>query len=181
MLAIPTTTALIERLAVDRALRQICGWERRAQVPRKQRSLAPSPSSRRALPERMHEALVDVVICGRIVGQISRDATEIEAREKPTPKEADDNKDDPPPGLTAAQARTSAQGRATAEALAARIERQSSQTIDQMRAALPTQCDVGSKKNSKGYKETWIGYKLHIDAANGNVPVACDAHRRFHP
>src|SRR5271167_3940154 len=34
-----------------------------------------------------------------------------------------------------------------------------------MLADLPTACDVGSKKNSKGYKETWIGYKLHMDAA----------------
>jgi len=28
-------------------------------------------------------------------------------------------------------------------------------------AELPVYCDVGTKKNSKGYKETWIGYKLH--------------------
>ena len=34
-------------------------------------------------------------------------------------------------------------------------------------------CDVGSKKNSKGYKETWIGYKLHLDVACGQIPVSC--------
>ena len=28
---------------------------------------------------------------------------------------------------------------------------------------LPTACDVGMKKDSKGYKSTWVGYKLHID------------------
>ena len=38
---------------------------------------------------------------------------------------------------------------------------------------LPTACDVGSKKNSKGYKETWIGYKLHLDVACGQIPVSC--------
>jgi len=42
-----------------------------------------------------------------------------------------------------------------------------------MLAELPTACDVGSKKNSKGYKETWIGYKLHLDVACGQIPVAC--------
>ncbi|MBF0527582.1 MAG: transposase, partial [Deltaproteobacteria bacterium] len=26
---------------------------------------------------------------------------------------------------------------------------------------------------SKGYKETWTGYKLHIDAADGQIPVSC--------
>ena len=33
VLAIPTTAALIERLAVDRTLRRICGWERRSDLP----------------------------------------------------------------------------------------------------------------------------------------------------
>jgi hypothetical protein len=29
------------------------------------------------------------------------------------------------------------------------------------------------KKNSKGYKTSWTGYKLHIDAADGGIPVSC--------
>ena len=36
---------------------------------------------------------------------------------------------------------------------------------------LPTACDVGSKKNSKSFKETWTGYKLPIDTADGDIPV----------
>ncbi len=27
---------------------------------------------------------------------------------------------------------------------------------------LPRLCDIGCRKNSKGYKETWVGYKLHL-------------------
>ena len=42
-----------------------------------------------------------------------------------------------------------------------------------MLADLPTACDVGCKKNSKGYKEAWTGYKLHIDVASGQIPVSC--------
>jgi len=38
---------------------------------------------------------------------------------------------------------------------------------------LPDQCDVGTKKNSKGYKETWTGYKLHVDSIDGQIPVSC--------
>ncbi len=38
---------------------------------------------------------------------------------------------------------------------------------------LPRACNVGTKKNSKGYKETWVGYKLHIDAADGQIPISC--------
>jgi hypothetical protein len=43
----------------------------------------------------MHAALVERTLEGRIVGVIARDATEIEAREKPAPKDA--NVDPPPP------------------------------------------------------------------------------------
>jgi hypothetical protein len=34
---------------------------------------------------------------------------------------------------------------------------------------LPSHCNVGTKKNSKGYKETWIGYKLHLDCIDGDI------------
>ena len=36
---------------------------------------------------------------------------------------------------------------------------------------IPVSCDVGTKKNSQGYKETWIGYKLHIDTACNGLPL----------
>ena len=42
-----------------------------------------------------------------------------------------------------------------------------------MLAELPKPCDVGEKRNSKGYKSTWIGYKLHIDTADGGIPISC--------
>ena len=31
---------------------------------------------------------------------------------------------------------------------------------------------MGTKRNAKGYKESWRGYRLHIDAADGDVPVS---------
>ncbi len=39
-------------------------------------------------------------------------------------------------------------------------------------ADLPTCCDVGTKKNSKSYKESWIGYKFHLDVADGGIPIS---------
>ena len=42
-----------------------------------------------------------------------------------------------------------------------------------MLADLPRACDVGAKQNAKGYRETWIGYKLHIDTADGEIPISC--------
>ena len=29
-----------------------------------------------------------------------------------------------------------------------------------------------AKKNSKGYKISWIGYKLHIDVADRGIPIS---------
>jgi hypothetical protein len=46
-------------------------------------------------------------------------------------------------------------------------------TLEEMLDEPPKACNVGSKKNSKGYKETWVGYKLHIDAAGGQIPISC--------
>ena len=38
---------------------------------------------------------------------------------------------------------------------------------------LPTRCDVGTKRNAKGHQVSWTGYKLHIDCADGDIPVSC--------
>lgn len=45
-------------------------------------------------------------------------------------------------------------------------------TLSDMIADLPTACDVGTKQNSKGYKESWIGYKRHLDVADGGIPIS---------
>ena len=37
---------------------------------------------------------------------------------------------------------------------------------------LPTQCDIGAKKNSKGHDQYWRGYKLHLDVADGQMPIS---------
>src|ERR1035441_2874224 len=46
-------------------------------------------------------------------------------------------------------------------------------TLAAMLADLPMGCAVGTKRNAKGYKTSWIGYKLHIDTADGDIPVSC--------
>jgi hypothetical protein len=177
VLGIPTTKALIERLAVDKPLRHILGWERRSQVPSEATfSRAFAEFAQGDLPDKMHLALIERSLGGRIVGVIARDATEIEAREKPAVKEANDKKDDPPPPDGAQPPRKRGRPRKDEERPKpepTRLERQASQNVNQMLAELPTACDVGCKKNSKGYKETWVGYKLHIDVACGQIPISC--------
>ena len=40
-----------------------------------------------------------------------------------------------------------------------------------MLVELPRGCDRGTKCNAQGYKNSWNGYKLHIDTADCGVPV----------
>jgi hypothetical protein len=170
VLTIPTTSALIERLQIDRALRRICGWERRSEVPSEATfSRAFAEFAAQGLPERVHEQLVRRHLQDHIVGHISRDATEIEAREKPRRRSSDDP---PPPAPPKRKRGRPRKHEVLPPKPLTRIEQQRTQSLDEMRAGLPTQCDVGVKRNSKGFRETWIGYKLHLDTANGIVPVA---------
>ena len=54
-----------------------------------------------------------------------------------------------------------------------RLERQASQTLPQMLADLPNACSIGTKRNAKGHTTSWTGYKLHIDTADGDIPISC--------
>ena len=169
----PTTRVLTEMLSSDKSLRQLCGWQRLGEVPSEATfSRAFAAFSASGLPSRLHAALIAETHADRLVGHISRDSTAIEAREKPvkqappvaeTPvvkhKRGRPRKDEvrPPPPLSRIEQQLDM------------AERGLSATA--MLAELPRDCDVGSKLNAKGYKVSWIGYKLHIDSADGEIPV----------
>ena len=54
-----------------------------------------------------------------------------------------------------------------------RLQRQGAMTLEEMLKELPKACDTGVKSTRKGYLERWTGYKLHIDAIDGGIPVSC--------
>ena len=117
------------------------------------------------LPQRVHEALIGNTHRDRLVGRLSRDSTAIEAREKPAAKE----KAPPPPKRKRGRPK---KGEERPKVLT-RLDRQAAMTLPAMLDDLPTHCDVGTKKDSKGYKDTWVGYKLHLDVADGQIPISC--------
>jgi hypothetical protein len=169
VLDLPTTEGLIERLQIDRALRRICGFERVKAVPDRSRfSRAFAEFSALNLPARVHESLIRSQLGDQLVGHIARDATEIEAREKPAPKAEPAPAAEPPAPKKRGRPRKG-EVRIPEPSV---IERQVGQSLEQNLAELPTVCDVGTKKNSKGFKESWIGYKLHIDTADGDIPIS---------
>lgn len=115
-------------------------------------------------PGRMHEALIKRTHEDRLVGHISRDATAIEAREKPL-KAAKPEKQKRKRGRPRKGEERPREIR--------RLERQPSMDLSGMLADLRRHCAVGSKCNAKGYKTSWTGYKLHLDVADGGIPVSC--------
>jgi len=161
----PTTRSLLDRLATDSALRRICGWERLNDIPDESifsRAFAEFSDTR--LPERVHATFIKKSYANEIVGHNSRDSTAIEAREKPIKREAIQK--------VAAKRGRPKQGEERLKPLT-RIEKQANgMSLAGMLNDLPKACDVGTKKNSKGYKVSWTGYKLHIDVADGGIPIS---------
>jgi hypothetical protein len=168
VLNLATTTALIERLHVDATLRRLVGWERAAHVPSEatfSRAFAEFADGR--VPERAHEALIERTLEDHLIGHIARDATAIEAREKP------DRRAKPQAEAPKRKRGRPRKGEVVPQKEPRRIERQTGQTLSEMLADLPTACDVGTKRNAQGYKTSWTGYKLHIDTADGDIPITC--------
>ena len=163
VLGIPLTNALRQRLLSDSVLRKLCGWQQAKDVPGKWTfSRAFQEFAKSELPQRAHEALIQQAYEKRLVGHISRDATAIEAREKPQRK-----------SLIPARRPSRKKDRKPEEM--SRIERQTlpKTTLAEMLQELPRVCDKGCKTNSKGSKQWWQGFKLHVDVADGQVPVSC--------
>jgi hypothetical protein len=160
---LPHTRALLDRLQSDHVLRRICGWENAGSVPDEtvfSRAFAEFAATE--APQRVHAALIERSYAEQLVGHISRDSSAILAREKDQSKSktkrprASRRKDRTPEQMT-------------------RIERQClpETTLAQIMADLPRLCDKGCKNDSKGLPSYWIGYKLHLDVADGQVPVSC--------
>lgn len=160
-----TTRQLLDRLASDPVLRRICGWERVKDVAKEWTfSRAFAEFAQSELPARVHAALIKACQSERLIGHISRDSTAIEAREKAMKKQEK------------VEAKTKKRGRPKKgeERMPepTRLEQQLTMSISDMLGELPKACDIGTKRNSKGHQESWKGYKLHIDTADGTIPIA---------
>ena len=163
---LPTTEVLIDQLQSNIKLRRLCGWEKKSDIPSASTfSRAFAEFADTQLAERIHTGLIKEHLADQLIGHISRDATAISAREKPIKTEP---KQSPPkkrgrPKKGEERIKTPT-----------RIEQQSQgMSLSDMIADLPTQCSVGTKRNAKGHKTSWIGYKLHIDVSDGAIPISC--------
>jgi hypothetical protein len=170
ILNLPTTRNLLDRLRVDEALRQFCGWRSAAAVPHESKfSRAFAEFAAGQLPQHLHAALIEATQRPRLIGHIARDSTAIPARERfpetarQARRAAKKSKSKRPQG-SFAKAKASERG--------TRVQQQRHQKLPAMLAGLPQQCDIGVKKNSQGHEQFWRGYKLHLDVADGQLPIS---------
>lgn len=159
-----TTRMLLDRLVLDVKLRRICGWE--GNLPSESTfSRAFAEFAHEGLPAKVHEALIVETHEDRLVGHVSRDASAIEAREKAQAKAK-------PAASSPRRRGRPKKGEVRPAPEPRRLAQQGSMGLGEMIKDLPTLCTVGTKRNSQGFQESWTGYKIHIDTADGDIPVS---------
>jgi hypothetical protein len=162
----PFTRSLIEAPKITPSLREICGFDKASDIALEStfgRAFADFADS--CLGDRVHEALVEQSLKTQLVGHISRDSTAIEGREKPVKKTP---KQKPSPKKRGRRPKKEHSEPKKVK----RLERQLHQSAEQALKELPVACDVGTKKNSKGYKVSWIGYKFRADVNDYGLPAS---------
>jgi hypothetical protein len=183
----PTTRSLIEGLHDKANLRRICGFNKQPyktvyevvekvgkleRVAMKKSTLPSESTFSRAFTEfsenefgdKVHKALVGEYLSEELVGHISRDATAIEGNEKAVVKGKEKSI---PKKQKRGRPKKDEHKESKEKRLAIQVEQRPAEALKE----LPIVCDVGCKTNAKGYKETWKGYKLHIDTADCGLPI----------
>ncbi|MDD2710803.1 MAG: transposase [Verrucomicrobiae bacterium] len=161
-----TTRALLDYLQNCPSLRRLCGWDSVAVIPSESTfSRAFADFAQFRLPEKIHAAMIQENLGPKIMGHISRDSTAIPVREQPAPKPT------PVPELLKKRGRP-AKDQPVRPKEVRRLTLQLLRSVDVNWADLPTQCDHGCKRNAQGFIESWIGYKLHLDVVDGDIPIS---------
>ena len=161
---LPGTKDILDLLHANSKLRRFCGWSLDYEIPSESTfSRVFAQFAEMELPQQIHAALIKTHWNDRLACHVSRDSTKIGAREKPEKK--------PKVKKTPVKRGRPKKGEHRIKPKR-RLELQPERTLRENLADLPTACNVGAKTNSKGYKESWIGYKLHMDVMDGDIPVS---------
>ena len=162
---LPTTSDLIRALRATSNLRRICGFIALEDIPSESTfSRAFTEFAASGLGNRAHDALVQDYLAGELIGHISRDSTAIVGREKPAKKVKKVK--------TPRKRGRPAKDEQREPVVEKRLDRQVGQSAAEAIRELPSACDRGTKKNAKGYKTSWNGYKLHLDINDAGLPIS---------
>jgi hypothetical protein len=162
-----TAKILREHLLRDATLRQLCGWSGKWEIPSESTfSRAFAEFALTQLPCTIHETIVKAHCGPKPAGHISRDATAIEAREKPVKKEKITD--------VAVKKKKGRPGKdeEPRQKEPTKLEIRLTRSLQDNLSDISVRCDWGTKRDSKGNSYSWVGYKLHIDTIDGDIPVS---------
>lgn len=166
----PTTRALIDYLENCTTSRRLCGWESKGEMPSESTfSRAFAEFAEGQLPQKIHAAMIDKHYAPKVAGHVNRDSTAIQGREKPVKKVELPPTQDEKPKPKRGRPR---KGETRPAPPPSQLTIQQGRSLEENLRQLPTVCNVGTKMNSKGHKSSWIGYKLHVDCVDGDLPVS---------
>ena len=164
-----TTRALIDYLENCPTLRRLCGWETTGELPSEATfSRAFAEFAEGELAQQVHGAMIKKPYVAKLAGHVSRDSTPIHGREKPVKKVKENNASKKPKKKRGRPRK----GEERIPPPPSKLTIQLGRTLEENLKGLPTVCNVGTKLNSKGYKTSWTGYKLHLDCIDGDIPVS---------
>ncbi len=161
-----TSAALRETIAGRPTLRRLCGWESAGELPGEPTlSRAFAAFAADALPQQIHEQMIKTHAGSKLVGHRSRDTTAIAVPEHQVPK--------PAPVKAPARRRGPPQrGETRPPPPPKRLDLQATRPVAENLAEWPCVCAVGVKRNRQGFQSFWVGDKLHLDVADGDLPVS---------
>ena len=147
---------------MDVVLRRLCGWETVAQIPDEtvfSRAFGEFAASE--FPQQVHAGLIQRTQAERLIGRISCDSTDIEAREKAQPKPKIDARAKPSRGSHHKTKKPKSPEQMT------RLDRQCSgtMTLEEMLAELPR----GLQDQQQREQDIMGGCKLHLGVAQGRT------------
>lgn len=153
ILNLHSTKQLIERLKIDRVLLMLCGFDPSKKLPCEASfSNAFSEMAESEILNEIHAAVVKDGLKDDVVFHISRDATDVPAREK------------------VAKVAKKDKGKRKTKKLRGmdrRLAKQGSMTLEEMLKDLPSEVGSATKRG-----HSWKGYKLHLDVSDQGIPIS---------
>jgi hypothetical protein len=151
-----TTSALIDRLKIDRTLRVICGWRHRNKIPSESKfSRVFKEFSQQSIASKAHDIFIENYLSETLFFYSSIDSTAIELRQKSVK-----SKKEIKPKRRQGRPK---KGEELPPAEPSILEQQEKMNdAKEMLSLIGTECNTSIKQNSKGNRHKWTGGKLHL-------------------
>ena len=163
-----TTSALIDRLKIDRTLRVICGWRHKNTIPSESKfSRVFKEFSQQCIASKAHDLFIENYLSETLFFYSSIDSTAIELREKSVMYGK--SKKEVKPKRRQGRPKKGEELPPKKPSILQQQEKMSE--VEEMLSLIGTDCNTSIKQNSKGNRHKWTGGKLHLSVVDGDIPI----------